>query len=146
SDFLAANTDNPAGRQFAIAVLARRNTPEGWAAIGLAAQSDPDEEVKKAAEDALRQNDAKVAGILITFVDAESQAALAGIKVGDILTNYNGKAITTIASLNEEKQNVAEGQTVQVMLYRGGEQITLPMGPGMIGINGVAVKPKEEGQ
>ena len=70
-------------------------------------------------------------------------AALAGILLGDILTHYNGVRVKTISDVNMAKRDVEEGQTVKVIVWRGDKEITLSLGPGQIGINGVAVEPKE---
>jgi hypothetical protein len=143
TDYLASNTDNPKARIDAINALAQKNTDAGWAAIKDAAENDPDPDVKTAAQTALYQKDAKVAGILVTQVLDNYQAAIAGIKKGDILTHYNGERIKTMAELAEAKSKVAEGQSVQVVVDRGGKEVTLTLGSGMIGINGINVAPKD---
>jgi hypothetical protein len=143
ADYLTSNTDNADARKAAILALAQKNSDAGWAAIEDAAQSDPDAGVKEAAQSALNQKNVPIAGVLITQVLAEYQAALAGIKVGDILTHYNGDRIKTMAELTAAKAKVAEGQSVQIVVRRGEKDETLTLGSGMIGINGVNVAPKE---
>ncbi|MBZ0138043.1 MAG: PDZ domain-containing protein [Planctomycetes bacterium] len=144
ADYITSNTDNPAARKSAVMVLAQKNTPAGWAAIEDAAANDPDLGVQEAAKSALNQKDVPVAGVLITQVIENYQAALAGIKVGDILTHYNGVRVKNLNDVNNAKQNVAEGTAVQVVLRRGESDVTLTLGSGMIGINGVAVTPKDD--
>lgn len=144
ADYVVSNTDNPAARTAAIQALARKNTPGGWAAIKDAAENDPDPGVKAAAQSALNQQDPPVAGVLITQVIESFQAALAGIKVGDIMTHYNGVRVKTLADINNAKQAVPEGEAVEVILRRGEADVKLTLGAGMIGINGVAVTPKNE--
>jgi hypothetical protein len=143
ADYLSSNTDNADARKAAVMALVQKNTPAGWAAIEDAAANDPDPGVKEAAQSALNQKDVPIAGVLITQVLAEYQAALAGIKVGDILTHYNGDRIKTMAELTAAKGKVAEGQSVQIVVRRGDKDETLTLGSGMIGINGVNVAPKE---
>ncbi|MCB9932066.1 MAG: HEAT repeat domain-containing protein [Planctomycetes bacterium] len=143
ADYVTSNSDNPEARKAAVMALARKDSPAGWAAIEDAAANDPDPGVKEAAQAALNQKNVPVAGVLITQVIAEYQAALAGIKVGDILTHYNGVRVKTLEDINKAKQDVPAGQSVQVVLRRGEGDVTLTLGSGMIGINGVAVAPKE---
>lgn len=143
-DYVTSNTDNPDARRAAIMALAQKNTDYGWAAIKDAAENDPDPSVKAAAQSALNQQDPPVAGVLITQVLPEYQAALAGIKVGDIMTHYNGVRVKALNDINVAKQAVPEGQAVEIIVRRGEGDVTLTLGSGMIGINGVAVTPEND--
>lgn len=143
SDYLSTNTDNPGARKQAVTTLARKDTPEAWAALERTAQADPDAEVRKAAAQQLAVRDATVEGVMITFVDANAQAALAGMKVGDILTHYNGVHVKNLQEVNAAKAGVAEGQSVPLIVRRGSEELTLTVGPGTMGIDGVAVAPRK---
>lgn len=142
-DYLAQNRDNPAGRKQAIDVLAGKATPEAMAAIEDAAKHDVDESVRAHAQAALESAKVTIAGLRITSVGADSQAALAGIKVGDIMTHYNGVRVKTIAEIIAARDAAEPGQSVKVIVRRGSEDLTLTLAPGPIGINGVAVAPKE---
>jgi hypothetical protein len=143
SDYVAQNRDNPENRIRALTTLAGKDTPDAWSAIEDAAKNDIDESVRKFAQQLLDGRNVSVAGIRITFVDANSQGALAGIKIGDILTHYNGERVKTLGEVNTAKGKVGEGQSVKVVVRRGADDLTLTLGPGMIGINGVSVAPKE---
>jgi membrane-associated protease RseP (regulator of RpoE activity) len=143
ADYVAQNRDNPEGRKFAITILAGKDTDAAWAAIADAAQHDNDESVRKHAQDQLDGRNVAVAGVRITSVGAESQGALAGIKVGDILTHYNETRVKTIQDIITARDAVGEGESVKVVVRRGAQDLTLTLGPGQIGINGVAVAPKE---
>ncbi len=143
SEYLGANTDNTAARKSAIGALQLKNTTESWAAIEHAAKNDPDEGVRKTAQAAMATRDVSVEGVLITWVGENSQGALAGIKVNDILTSYNGVHIKTLEDVNKAKQAVAEGQSVTVIVRRGSDELSLQLGPGTIGINGTAVSPRK---
>jgi hypothetical protein len=143
ADYVAQNRDNPQGRIFAITILAGKNTDAAWAAIADAAQHDSDESVRQHAQAQLDARHVTVAGVRITTVVAESQAALAGIKVGDIVTHYNGVRVKTIQEIVSERDKVGPEESVKVVVRRGTEDLTLTLGPGQIGINGVAVAPKE---
>jgi hypothetical protein len=142
SDYLSKNADNPDARKTAIQVLAQKNTPEGWAAIDKAAASDSDESVREAARQASLVRNPKATGVMITWVDANGQGALAGIKVGDIMTSYNGKVIRQLSDINEAKKSVAAGESAPVKIVRGEATLELTLAPGQIGINGVAVTAK----
>jgi hypothetical protein len=142
-DYVAQNRDNPENRKKALTTLAGKDTPEAWAAIEDAAKNDQDESVRKFAQQLLDGRTVTVAGLRITFVDENSQGALAGIKLGDILTHYNGERVKNIADVNTAKGNVGEGQSVKIIVRRGDADVTLTLGPGTIGINGVSVAPKE---
>lgn len=142
SDYLGRNADNPDARKAAITALIQKNTPEAWAAIDKAAASDSDEGVRQAARQAQLTRNPKATGVMITWVDPNGQGALAGIKVGDIMTSYNGKAIKTLGDINEAKKSVAAGESAPVTIVRGEETIQLTLAPGMIGINGTAVTAK----
>ncbi|MCF6227547.1 MAG: HEAT repeat domain-containing protein [Planctomycetes bacterium] len=143
SDYISSNTDNAESRADAVRALQRKDTPEAWAAIEDAANNDTDPKVKKAASDALATKNVAVAGLLINWVGEDGQASLVGIKLGDIMTKYNGQTIRKVSDISEAKKTVKDGQSVKVVLYRGGKYITLTIGPGQIGINGTEVKPKK---
>ncbi len=84
----------------------------------------------------------KATGVMITWVDANGQGALAGIKVGDIMISYNGKVIRQLQDINEAKKSVAAGESAPVKIVRGETTLELTLASGMIGINGVAVTAK----
>lgn len=142
-DYLAQNRDNPAGRKQAIDTLAGKGTPEALAAIEDAAKHDVDESVRAHAQSALEASKVSIAGVRITTVGADSQGALAGIKVGDIMTHYNGVRVKTIAEIIAARDAAPADSSVKVIVRRGNEDLALTLAPGPIGINGVAVAPKE---
>lgn len=142
SDYLSKNADNADARKSAIQVLAQKNTPEGWAAIDKAAASDSDESVREAAKQASLVRNPKATGVMITWVDANGQGALAGIKVGDIMISYNGKVIKQLQDINEAKKSVAAGESAPVKIVRGETTLELTLASGQIGINGVSVTAK----
>lgn len=60
-------------------------------------------------------------GLYITNVSDNSAASKAGLKVGDIIVSFNGKATTTSEELNEAKNASKPGDTVAVEFYRKGQ-------------------------
>ncbi len=142
-DYVAQNRDNAAYRIKALTTLAGKDTAQAWAAIEDAAKNDQDESVRKHAQQLLDGREVSVAGIRITSVGQDSQGALAGIKVNDILTHYNGVRVKSISEVITARDAVGEGQSVKIIVRRGAEDVTLTLGPGQIGINGVSVAPKD---
>jgi serine protease Do len=85
----------------------------------LGIESDPDfnEEVAK-------QYDVPM-GVLVAQVTPFSGAYKAGVKPGDIITKFDGKAVKSVSEINDLKVKRKPGDTVPVVVYRDGETITL---------------------
>jgi len=64
-------------------------------------------------------------GILVAQVTPFSGAYKAGIQRGDIITKFDGKAVKTVAELNELKNKHKPGDIVKVEIYRDGKTYTL---------------------
>lgn len=62
-------------------------------------------------------------GIVIEAISENSPAERAGLKVGDLITKANGKAVSTVADINAIKNTLSEGDTITLTLYRDGELI-----------------------
>jgi serine protease Do len=65
---------------------------------------------------------AKPEGALVSLVDDEGPAARAGIKAGDVILAWNGKAVDESATLPALVAETAPGQTAQVRLWRDGKE------------------------
>jgi serine protease Do len=69
-------------------------------------------------------------GVQVKDVDAESPAAKAGMKEGDIITEVNGKEVEGVEELRREIRELKEGDSVKVKYKRGGStqsaEIKLP--------------------
>lgn len=61
------------------------------------------------------------AGIFITELDSDSDAARKGIQTDDVLTSINGTAISSMDDLNTVLYGCDVGDTVEVIIYRGGK-------------------------
>jgi serine protease Do len=60
------------------------------------------------------------AGVVVTEVAAGGPAAAAGVKVGDVITGFEGHAIRTPARLRWYVSTAGVGRSVEVRLRRGG--------------------------
>lgn len=75
---------------------------------------------------------AAATGLMILQFSPEAQAMTLGLKVGDIITSYAGKAQTTQAGLIAAvKDNTAE---VPVVVRRGDQTLTVTAKPGKLGV------------
>jgi len=66
-------------------------------------------------------------GLYITDVVSGTDAAAKGIERGDILLSVNGTRVTTAQELSAVIYNCEVGETVTVMVYRGGYQYELQL-------------------
>lgn len=64
-------------------------------------------------------------GALITGVTAGGPAAKAGLRAGDIIVQVDNKQITDVATLADALLSKNPGDTVQVGVYRGSQQLTV---------------------
>jgi len=60
------------------------------------------------------------AGARVTQVVAGSPAAKAGLKVGDVITTFDGKPVSSADVLTAAVSNAKSGQTVTITIRRGG--------------------------
>lgn len=66
-------------------------------------------------------------GIYITEVEPNSDSAAKGISPGDILLNFDGVRITESDTLKSLLYSHSVGDVVEVVIYRGGKQISLAL-------------------
>lgn len=64
-----------------------------------------------------------VEGAYIYSIEKDSAAEKAGLKVGDIITELNGKEIKTFNDVSNEKKKYSPGDTVSLKIYRQGEHM-----------------------
>ena len=64
-------------------------------------------------------------GALVSSVDEGSPAAKAGVKQGDVITQFNGKAVRDNNQLRNSVANTAPGSTVPLQVLRDGRTETL---------------------
>lgn len=64
-------------------------------------------------------------GILVTGVVEDSPAQAAGIVRGDIILEVDGKATNTIGELQDVLREYEAGETVEALISRGGEEMSI---------------------
>ena len=71
-----------------------------------------------------------VVGVYVASVDDFSAAEKAGLKVGDVITEIDGKKITNFNELNEIKNTHSIGDNITLKINRNGEdkEISLTLG------------------
>ena len=57
-------------------------------------------------------------GVLVVQIDKDSSASKAGLRRGDIITKFNGEAVTTVNELNRLKSAFKAGETVTITVFR----------------------------
>lgn len=78
---------------------------------------------------AVTEQDAKAynlkVGIYVSSMTADSPAYMAGVKIGDIITECEGKKVETVEELNEIKNKHKVGDTITLKVYRQGKTIDI---------------------
>ncbi len=64
-------------------------------------------------------------GVLVSSVSDDSAAAKAGMKAGDVITNFNGSAVTDAQDLRRRIQNLNDGDEFTVTVMRDRKPVTL---------------------
>lgn len=77
-------------------------------------------------DDLAKKNDLPL-GLYVQDVTDFSAAQKAGIKIGDVITEFNGTRIKTADDLSAEKEKLNVGDTVKVVVERNDKEVTLEM-------------------
>ena len=64
-------------------------------------------------------------GVYVSKVASGSNAEAAGFKSGDLIKSINSTAVSSSEEVNSVLDNCSVGDTVQVVVYRGGQDVTL---------------------
>lgn len=77
-------------------------------------------------------------GVYVVSMTADSPAYMAGIKIGDIITECQGKKVETVDDLNEIKNSYKVGDTLDLKVFRQGKtiDIRLVLGEESPAVNG----------
>jgi Do/DeqQ family serine protease len=70
-------------------------------------------------------------GVLIVQVMPQSPAAQAGLKVGDVITEIDGKPMKEATAIQEAVQNTQVGSPLKVLIRRGDRSLPLTIRPGV---------------
>ena len=62
-------------------------------------------------------------GVYVSYVDPNCEAAKKGMKEGDIIIGFNGQEISSMAQLNELKNEFRPGDTVKVKVWRDEKEL-----------------------
>jgi serine protease Do len=65
------------------------------------------------------------AGVEITYVEANSPAAAAGLKTGDVVLQYNGQRVEGTEQFTRMVQETPEGRDVKLQVFRNGASQTI---------------------
>ena len=65
------------------------------------------------------------AGVFITYVEPDSAADKAGLKMGDVITKVDGTEIKTVEDLNLAKKKYSAGDTATLEIYRPDGTVTV---------------------
>jgi serine protease Do len=77
-------------------------------------------------------------GAVVSSVSADSPAARAGLKAGDVIVEYNGRPVTDSDSLVNMVVATKPGTTVPVTIYRDNQRKTLSITPGELDLEAEA--------
>jgi len=64
-------------------------------------------------------------GALVVSVVSGSPADTAGIMTGDVIVDFNGKAVASAQGLTNDVQGSSSGSSVRLTLYRGQQKLTV---------------------
>ncbi len=64
-----------------------------------------------------------VTGVVVTSVDPNSNAAMAGIEVGDVITSVNNQKINSVQDFSKVYQSIPSGGTVTMVIYSQGMEM-----------------------
>jgi serine protease Do len=64
-------------------------------------------------------------GVIVEQIDANGPAAKAGLKTGDIITEFNGQRVEGTMGFRRMVRETPEGRTVQLRIWRDGRSQTL---------------------
>jgi serine protease Do len=126
--FLVSETGGFSGMGFAIPAQIVRPTIEnlikygkvshGFIGIGISDVTP---------EEAKFFNVTNASGAVVTQVEPNSPGAKAGLKVGDVITELNGKSITDAGELQVEVGQKQPGTTINIKALRNGESVSIPV-------------------
>ncbi|WP_096176589.1 Do family serine endopeptidase [Cohaesibacter sp. ES.047] len=67
----------------------------------------------------------EASGVLVSWVNEDGPAEVAGLKPGDVIVGYNGQAIKEVRDLTRSVADTAVGETAKVEILRKGEAMEI---------------------
>jgi len=138
-------TRDPSLRGEAAMALATSNDPAVQRAIETAALGDPEPKVQAAAKLSLIVRDPPATGCLVLQTSTDGNADAAGVRTGDIIVSYNGRAVATNDEIIKERDaaQAAGAESIPMLVVRDGREVTLTVKSGRLGLTNVqSVKKK----
>ena len=65
--------------------------------------------------------------VVVTEVEDNSPAKAAGMQVGDVIRSFGGTEVQNNTELLAERDKYQPGDTIEIVVERGGQEITLTM-------------------
>ena len=129
-------TRDPSLRGDAAMALATSKDPAIQRAIEAAAQGDPEPKVQAAARLSLIVRDPPATGCLVVQTAADGNAEASGVKSGDIIVSYNGRAVANNDELIRERDALPTSgvESVPLLVVRDGREMTIAVKPGRLGL------------
>ncbi len=77
------------------------------------------------AEEALELNYPELEGLIVKGIEKDSPAEQSGLKINDVITQFNKMPITNLAILRRKLLALAPGQEIHLTLFRDGESFEI---------------------
>ena len=77
----------------------------------------------------------KAAGAVVSEVNPDSPGSKAGLKTGDVITEFNGKPVSDAGELQMETSLTPPGNTIHLQVMRDGKSVEMPVTLGSFGGN-----------
>ena len=81
-----------------------------------------------------------LAGAVVEDVEADSPAAKAGIKAGDVIVSFDSEKVRSARHLTRLIEETPEGREVEATVIRAGEKVAMKMAPVDMGFFGKSAK------
>ena len=83
--------------------------------------------------DLKREKLSSLNGAIVTDIRADSPAARAGFRAGDVVVTFDGEPVRSARHLGRLLSETPEGREVAAVVVRGGEKVTLKVAPSASG-------------